>query len=85
MIIIFGTDKFQNVRETAVNISVSNPPSRSFASEGFRGRGRGSFRGRGGSRGGPGGGGKRDGGESGGAAEKKEVAPVASKAVGSEK
>ncbi|KAK8844699.1 hypothetical protein IAR55_006548 [Kwoniella newhampshirensis] len=62
------------IRDTTVNVSVSNPPSRSFVEGPFRGRGRGgSFRGgRGRGFGSVGGGGKRDGGAGEGNGDKKE-------------
>ncbi len=69
-------DVRQTIRDTPVNVSISNPPSRGFLNEGLRGRGRGSFRGRGGSRGSFGGK-KEGGGEVVGGSEKKESTSAA--------
>lgn len=74
------TDFCQTIRETAVNVSISNPPSRGFPGD-PRGRGRGSFRGRGGMRGGFASGAKKDGGEGVGGGEKGGLAAPAATAT----
>lgn len=61
---IMLTVAVKTIREMEVNVSVSNPPPSRFFQDSFRGRGRGSFRGRGGMRG-DFGGARREGGETG--------------------